>query len=34
MFVDVIGRSKGKGFAGTMKRHHFKGLFAVARHRT
>lgn len=28
MFVDVIGRSKGKGFAGTMKRHHFKGLFA------
>ncbi len=28
MFVDVIGQSKGKGFAGTMKRHHFKGLFA------
>lgn len=28
MFVDVIGRSKGKGFAGTMKRYHFKGLFA------
>jgi len=28
MFVDVIGRSKGKGFAGVMKRHHFKGLFA------
>lgn len=27
-FVDVIGRSKGKGFAGTMKRHHFKGLVA------
>jgi large subunit ribosomal protein L3 len=28
MFVDVIGRSKGKGFAGVMKRHHFKGLCA------
>lgn len=28
MFVDVVGRSKGKGFAGTMKRHNFKGLFA------
>lgn len=28
MFVDVIGTSKGKGFAGVMKRHHFKGLFA------
>ncbi|MFO0831932.1 MAG: 50S ribosomal protein L3 [Phycisphaerales bacterium] len=27
-YVDVIGTSKGKGFAGTMKRHHFKGLFA------
>ncbi len=27
-FVDVIGRSKGKGFQGTMKRHHFKGMFA------
>lgn len=27
-FVDVIGRSKGKGFAGVMKRHHFKGMFA------
>ncbi|HMN95664.1 MAG TPA: 50S ribosomal protein L3 [Phycisphaerales bacterium] len=27
-FVDVIGTSKGKGFAGTMKRHHFKGLCA------
>jgi large subunit ribosomal protein L3 len=27
-YVDVIGISKGKGFAGTMKRHHFKGLFA------
>lgn len=25
MFVDVVGRSKGKGFAGTMKRHNFKG---------
>lgn len=24
-FVDVIAVSKGKGFAGTMKRHHFKG---------
>lgn len=29
MYVDVIGTSKGKGFAGTMKRHHFKGLFAT-----
>jgi large subunit ribosomal protein L3 len=28
MFVDVIGRSKGKGFAGVMKRWHFKGLSA------
>jgi len=28
LFVDVVGRSKGKGFAGTMKRHNFKGLFA------
>jgi len=28
MFIDVIGVSKGKGFQGTMKRHHFKGLFA------
>jgi large subunit ribosomal protein L3 len=28
MFVDVTGRSKGKGFAGVMKRHHFKGMFA------
>jgi large subunit ribosomal protein L3 len=26
--VDVTGRSKGKGFAGVMKRHHFKGLSA------
>lgn len=28
LFVDVIGTSKGKGFAGVMKRYHFKGLFA------
>lgn len=28
MFVDVCGTSKGKGFQGTMKRHHFKGMFA------
>lgn len=28
MFVDVTGTSKGKGFAGTMKRHRFKGLCA------
>jgi large subunit ribosomal protein L3 len=27
-FVDVAGTSKGKGFAGTMKRHNFKGLRA------
>jgi large subunit ribosomal protein L3 len=27
-FVDVIGTSKGKGFQGVMKRHHFKGMFA------
>ncbi|MBL8758562.1 MAG: 50S ribosomal protein L3 [Phycisphaerae bacterium] len=27
-FVDVTGTSKGKGFQGTMKRHHFKGMFA------
>ncbi len=26
--VDVIGTSKGKGFAGVMKRHNFKGLEA------
>ena len=26
MFVDVIGTSKGKGFAGVMKRWHFKGM--------
>ncbi len=25
-FVDVIGTSKGKGFAGPMKRHHFGGF--------
>src|SRR5262245_7800638 len=24
-YVDVIGTSKGKGFAGVMKRHHFRG---------
>lgn len=24
--VDVVGRSKGKGFAGVMKRHHFAGM--------
>jgi large subunit ribosomal protein L3 len=28
-FVDVVGQSKGKGFAGTMKRHNFKGLTAT-----
>lgn len=28
MYVDVVGTSKGKGFAGTMKRHNFKGMFA------
>ena len=27
-FVDVVGISKGKGFQGGMKRHHFKGLEA------
>jgi large subunit ribosomal protein L3 len=26
--VDVVGTSKGKGFAGVMKRHNFKGLSA------
>ncbi len=26
--VDVIGVTKGKGFTGAMKRHHFKGLSA------
>src|SRR5688572_8960013 len=25
-FVDVVGTSKGKGFQGVMKRHHFGGL--------
>jgi large subunit ribosomal protein L3 len=25
-FVDVIGTTKGKGFAGVMKRHHFGGM--------
>ena len=33
-FVDVIGTSKGKGFAGVMKRHHFGGQCAFARHGT
>jgi large subunit ribosomal protein L3 len=28
MFVDIVGISKGKGFQGGMKRHHFKGLEA------
>ena len=28
MFVDVVGTSKGKGFAGVMKRHNFAGLEA------
>ena len=28
MFIDIAGRSKGKGFAGGMKRHNFKGLEA------
>jgi large subunit ribosomal protein L3 len=28
-FVDVIGTSKGKGFAGVMKRHGFKGQLAT-----
>jgi large subunit ribosomal protein L3 len=27
-FVDVIGTSKGKGYAGVMKRHNFKGQLA------
>src|SRR5690606_40125594 len=26
--VDVVGTSKGKGFAGVMKRHNFKGVSA------
>jgi len=30
--VDVVGTSKGKGTAGVMKRHGFKGLGASARH--
>jgi large subunit ribosomal protein L3 len=29
MYVDVAGQSKGKGFAGTMKRHNFKGFPAT-----
>ena len=28
LFVDVTGTSKGKGYAGVMKRHNFKGLGA------
>jgi len=28
-FVDVTGVSKGKGFAGSIKRHHFKGQLAT-----
>jgi large subunit ribosomal protein L3 len=28
VFVDVIGTTKGKGFAGVMKRHNFSGLSA------
>lgn len=28
-YVDVVGRSKGKGFAGGMKRHGFKGQLAT-----
>lgn len=28
LFVDVAGTSKGKGTAGVMKRHHFKGMSA------
>ncbi len=27
-YVDVTSTSKGKGFAGVMKRYHFKGMFA------
>ncbi|MBD3143841.1 50S ribosomal protein L3 [Microbispora bryophytorum] len=27
-FIDVTGKSKGKGFAGVMKRHNFRGLGA------
>jgi large subunit ribosomal protein L3 len=37
-FVDIVGRSKGKGFAGVMKRHRFKGMCAThgteRKHRT
>lgn len=37
-FVDIVGRSKGKGFAGQMKRHNFKGMCAThgteRKHRT
>ena len=29
--VDVIGISKGRGFAGVVKRHHFRGGDAIAR---
>jgi large subunit ribosomal protein L3 len=28
-YVDVVGTSKGKGFAGVMKRHNFKGMCAT-----
>ncbi len=28
-YVDVVGTSKGKGFAGVMKRHNFKGMDAT-----
>ena len=28
-FVDVVGKSNGKGFAGSMKRHNFSGLRAT-----
>ena len=28
-FVDIIGKSNGKGFAGSMKRHNFSGLRAT-----
>ncbi|MCE2882762.1 MAG: 50S ribosomal protein L3 [Planctomycetaceae bacterium] len=37
-YVDVVGTSKGKGFAGVMKRHNFKGMSAThgteRKHRT
>ena len=37
-YVDVVGTSKGKGFAGVMKRHNFKGMCAThgteRKHRT